>query len=93
MNRTLIPAFYRYLQAQTEEKQIEGDKEFHAALDGLVLLLERGERELLGGGGAAGEGEIRELRKGVGVWVPGEEKLGWVDIMAGPCTCVLLTLE
>ena len=85
MNRTLVPAFYRYLQAQTAEKQIEGGKDFRAALEGLVSLLERAEREVLGAGGAAGEGEIHQLRKGLGVWIPGEENLGWTDIMAGPC--------
>ncbi|PWN93637.1 glutathione S-transferase [Acaromyces ingoldii] len=32
VNRTLIPSFYRYLQAQETEKQIEGAKEFVAEL-------------------------------------------------------------
>lgn len=85
MNRTLVPAFYRYLQAQTEEKQIEGGNDFYTALEGLVSLLERAEREILGSGGVAGKGEAGELRKGLGVWVVGEENLGWTDIMAGPC--------
>jgi len=84
VNRTLVPAFYRYLQAQTKEKQIEGGNDFYTALEGLVLILERAEREILGSGGVAGEGEAGELRKGLGVWVVGEENLGWADIMAGP---------
>lgn len=85
VNRSLVPAFYRYLQAQDEEKQIEGGKEFHGAIEGLVTLLERAEREITGGGGASGEGEQRALRKGLGLWVAGGD-LGWTDIMAGPCT-------
>ncbi|CAA7258454.1 unnamed protein product [Cyclocybe aegerita] len=84
VNRYLVPAFYRYLQAQTEEKQIEGGTEFHDSLEGLVALLERAEREILEPGGASGEGELQALRKGLGLWVPGEQDLGWADIMAGP---------
>lgn len=87
INRSLIPAFYRYLQAQDEEKQIQGGKEFHTALADLVKLLERAEREILVGG-TGGEGEAQALRKGLGVWVPEEKNLGWADIMAGPCECV-----
>ncbi|KAF8914404.1 hypothetical protein CPB84DRAFT_1811706 [Gymnopilus junonius] len=61
-------------RTQTEEKQIEAGKEFHASIEGLVALLERAEREILGpagGSGASGEGELKLLRKGLGVWVPG----------------------
>lgn len=85
VNRSLVPAFYRYLQAQTEEKQIEGGKEFHVALEGLVNLLERAEREIIDPGGVSGEGEAKMLQKGLGLWVPGQKDLGWADIMAGPC--------
>ena len=85
VNRSLVPAFYRYLQAQTEEKQIEGGIDFHVALEGLVALLERAERELVGPGGSSGEGEAELLQKGLGVWIPGQKDLGWADIMAGPC--------
>ncbi|KAF8165857.1 glutathione S-transferase [Crassisporium funariophilum] len=84
INRDLIPAFYRFLQAQTPEKQIEGGQAFHAAISGLVGLMERAEREILGGGGVQGEGELRELKKGLGVWVEGADDLGWGDVMAGP---------
>ncbi|KAF5387909.1 hypothetical protein D9615_000818 [Tricholomella constricta] len=83
VNRALVPAFYRYLQAQTEDAQIEGGKEFHAALEGLVALFERAEREILGGEGAAGEGEKRALAHGLGLWVEGGD-LGYADAMAGP---------
>lgn len=85
VNRSLVPAFYRYLQAQTEEKQIEGGIDFHVALEGLVTLLERAERELVSPGGISGEGEAKLLRKGLGVWIPRQRDLGWADIMAGPC--------
>lgn len=85
VNRSLVPAFYRYLQAQTEEKQVEGGIDFHVALAGLITLLERAERELVGPGGISGEGEAELLQKGLGVWIPGQRDLGWADIMAGPC--------
>ncbi|PPQ92794.1 hypothetical protein CVT25_003905 [Psilocybe cyanescens] len=87
VNRSLVPAFYRYLQAQDEGKQIEAGREFHASLEGLVKLLERAEREIALGpdaAGVSGEGETRMLRKGLGLWVPGETELGWVDVVAGP---------
>jgi hypothetical protein len=50
INRTLVPAFYRYLQAQDPEAQISGGKEFHAAIRYLVELFERAEREVGGTG-------------------------------------------
>ncbi|PPR04652.1 hypothetical protein CVT24_011870 [Panaeolus cyanescens] len=86
VNRNLVPAFYRYLQAQTDEKQIESGKEFHDALEGLVELLKRAEREVVEGfgNGAMGEGEKRELSKGLGVWIEDETELGWADVLAGP---------
>lgn len=45
-----MPAFYRYLQAQDPEAQIDGGKEFHAAIQYLVELFERAEREVGGTG-------------------------------------------
>ena len=87
MNRSLVPAFYRYLQAQTEEKQIEGGKDFNVALEGLIALFERAEREIINPSGASGEGEAQMLKKGLGMWIPGQKDLGWADIMAGPCPC------
>ncbi|EIW56026.1 glutathione S-transferase C-terminal-like protein [Trametes versicolor FP-101664 SS1] len=45
VNRSLIPAFYRYLQAQDEAKQVEGAKGFVEALESLVTLFRRAERE------------------------------------------------
>jgi hypothetical protein len=50
INRTLVPAFYRYLQAQDSEAQIAGGKEFDAAIQYLVELFERAEREVGGTG-------------------------------------------
>lgn len=84
VNRTLVPAFYRFLQAQDTEIQINAGKEFHAAIEALVVLFERAEREVLGGGGVSGEGERKALSKGLGLWVEGGD-LGWTDVMVGPC--------
>ncbi|KAG6919781.1 hypothetical protein DXG01_001620 [Tephrocybe rancida] len=83
INRHLVPSFYRFLQAQDVSAQIDGGKELHAAIEGLIALFERTEREILGGGGASGEGELRALKRGLGLWVDGGE-LGWADVMAGP---------
>jgi len=83
VNRALVPAFYRYLQAQDVSAQIAAGKEFHAALEQLVVLLERAEKDVLGGGGVAGDGERKALSLGLGLWVEGGE-LGWTDVMAGP---------
>jgi glutathione S-transferase len=89
VNRTLVPSFYRYLQAQdsgktcsiyqlmtslhdavcTSEKQIEGGKEFLTAIEGLVQLFERAEKE---------------SESKVGLW-HADGKLSLADAMAGPC--------
>ncbi|KAI0076498.1 glutathione S-transferase [Panus rudis PR-1116 ss-1] len=68
VNRTLVPSFYRYLQAQDEEKQVQGAKEFAEAIEGLVKLFERAEKETDGK---------------VGLWHP-DGALSLADIMAGP---------
>ncbi|KAF8227620.1 hypothetical protein L208DRAFT_1405106 [Tricholoma matsutake] len=85
VSRTVVPAFYRYLQAQDQNAQIEHGKEFASSLEGLVALFERAEREIVDvGSGAAGEGEARaKLKKGLGLWVEGGE-LGMTDVMVGP---------
>ncbi|KAI6003141.1 glutathione S-transferase [Pisolithus albus] len=50
VNRTLFPAFYRYLEAQDPDAQIAGRKEFLDAIETLVGLFERAEREVGGTG-------------------------------------------
>lgn len=88
VNRILVPAFYRFLQAQDTELQITAGKEFHQAIDTLVSLLERTEREILGGGGTSGDGERQALSKGLGLWIE-DGDLGWTDVMVAPCTLLL----
>ncbi|KAK7683116.1 hypothetical protein QCA50_013789 [Cerrena zonata] len=68
VNRALVPAFYRYLQAQEEEKQIQGAKEFVDVIEGLVKLFERYEAE---------------TDCPTGLWREGGE-LGLADVMAAP---------
>lgn len=46
VNRSLVPAFYRYLQAQTEEAILSGAREYVESLQGLTALLERAEQEV-----------------------------------------------
>ena len=50
INRALVPAFYRYLQAQDPAAQIAGGNEFRAAIDTLVGLFERADKEVGGTG-------------------------------------------
>ncbi|PCH45089.1 glutathione S-transferase C-terminal-like protein [Wolfiporia cocos MD-104 SS10] len=45
VNRALIPAFYRYIQAQDEEKQIEGGRAYVEAINGLLKLFQRAQAE------------------------------------------------
>lgn len=90
VNRALVPAFYRFLQAQDTEAQISAGKEFHQAIEALTGLLERTEREILGGGGVSGAGERQALIRGLGLWIEDGE-LGWTDVMVAPCTsCVVV---
>ena len=71
VNRSLVPAFYRYLQAQDEEQVIRGGQEFLDAVLGLVKLLERTESET-------------QDETARGLW-HGNGKLNLTDAMAGPC--------
>ncbi|KAI6045302.1 glutathione S-transferase [Pisolithus marmoratus] len=50
INRALVPAFYRYLQAQDPDAQIAGGKEFLDAIETLIGLFERAELEVGGTG-------------------------------------------
>ncbi|TFY69856.1 hypothetical protein EVJ58_g172 [Rhodofomes roseus] len=68
VNRTLVPAFYRYIQAQDEEKQIQGAKDFVEAIHGLIKLFQRAEKE--------GESTC-------GLWREGGT-LSLADVVAGP---------
>ncbi|TFY50346.1 hypothetical protein EVG20_g11571 [Dentipellis fragilis] len=74
VNRAVVPAFYRYLQAQDVDAQIAGGREFHASLEQLAVLFERAEREL---------GTESETAQGAGLWQEGGE-INWADIMVGP---------
>ncbi|EEB94650.1 hypothetical protein MPER_06501, partial [Moniliophthora perniciosa FA553] len=83
ISRSLVPSFYRYLQAQDTEAQIQGGKEFSDAIQGLVSLFERAEKEVLNAS-TAGEGEKKALAVGLGLWVEGNQDIGLADAMAGP---------
>lgn len=84
VNRAVVPAFYRYLQAQDTEAQIKAGKEFQDGLDVFIAILGRAENEILGHGAVTGEGEAAMLRKGLGLWVEDNTELGWADVMAAP---------
>ncbi|KAI0036887.1 thioredoxin-like protein [Vararia minispora EC-137] len=73
VSRALLPAFYRYLQAQDADAQIAGGKEFVEAIDGLIRLLERQERET----------PQYRTGQGEGLWREGGE-INLLDVVAGP---------
>ncbi|KAJ7682313.1 thioredoxin-like protein [Mycena polygramma] len=83
ISRSIVPAFYRFLQAQDEAAQIEGGKEFRSGLEALVALFERADRDIVQGGGAAGVGEQKALAAGLGLWHEGGD-LSLSDVMVGP---------
>ena len=85
ITRTIVPGFYRFLQAQETEKQIAAGKEYREALEVLVKLFERIAREVVLGHGVSGIGERTALLQGLGLWFDGQTDLGWVDIMGAPC--------
>ncbi|KAF8885772.1 hypothetical protein BD779DRAFT_1532378 [Infundibulicybe gibba] len=76
VNRNIVPAFYRYIQAQDADSQVRYGKEFRQTLEGLVALLERAENEV------ANVGEA-DIGVGLGLWLKNGE-LGWTDVMVGP---------
>ena len=51
VSRTLVPAFYRFLQVQDPDAQVAGAQEFSSALEQLAFLLERREYEIVTKGG------------------------------------------
>lgn len=69
INRQVIPAFYRYLQAQDQDAQIESGKDFLASLVQLTALFER---------------TSREVDEPFGLWSE-SGNIGLADIMVGPC--------
>ncbi|KAH8115880.1 glutathione S-transferase [Phellopilus nigrolimitatus] len=69
INRTLVPAFYRFLQSQDEKSVVSGAKDFAESLHGLTSLLQRAEREV---GSTA-----------CGLWSESGE-LSLTDVMVGP---------
>ncbi|CAL1709224.1 unnamed protein product [Somion occarium] len=69
VNRTLVPAFYRYLQAQEEEKQIQGAKDFVESLGGLLQLFERAGKESVSTVGLWTEGELGLADVMAGPWI------------------------
>ncbi|KAK2464831.1 hypothetical protein APHAL10511_003130 [Amanita phalloides] len=73
ISRAVIPSFYRYLQAQDPEKQIEYSREFYQAVEKLVALFERAEEEL---------GSDPKLKKHLGSWSGGE--LSLADVYVAP---------
>ncbi|KAJ7126447.1 glutathione S-transferase [Mycena crocata] len=83
VSRSLVPAWYRFLQSQEEAAQIECAKDFRASLENLVALFERADREILGGGGTSGVGEQKALAAGLGLWHEHGD-LSLADVMAGP---------
>ncbi|KAJ7886757.1 thioredoxin-like protein [Mycena leptocephala] len=83
ISRSIVPAFYRFLQAQEDAAQIEAGREFRSGLETLVTMFERAEREIVQGGGAAGVGEQKALGAGLGLWLDGGD-LSLADVMVGP---------
>ena len=58
INRVLVPAFYRYLQAQDPTAQAAGETELRATIDTLVGLFERAESQVGGTGLWKESGEL-----------------------------------
>ncbi|KAI5982778.1 glutathione S-transferase [Pisolithus albus] len=69
VNRTLVPVFYRYLQAQDPDAQIAGGREFLDAIETLVGLFERADREVGGTGLWKDGGELGLVDILVGPWL------------------------
>ncbi|KAI4519573.1 glutathione S-transferase [Schizophyllum commune Loenen D] len=69
VNRTLVPAFYRYLQAQDADAQIKGGQEFLEAIRGLTDLFERMEREVARLGLWVEGGDLGYVDAMAGPWI------------------------
>ncbi|KAJ7498526.1 thioredoxin-like protein [Mycena latifolia] len=72
ISRSVVPAFYRFLQAQDEGSQIENGKDFRASIEALVALFERAEREIQ-----------KALGAGLGLWLENGD-LSLSDVMVCP---------
>ncbi|KAF7307343.1 Glutathione transferase [Mycena indigotica] len=83
VNRAIVPAFYRLLQAQEGSAQIEAAQDLRRGLERLVNLLDRAEREILGGGGTTGVGEKMALAVGLGLWNESGD-MNLTDVMVAP---------
>jgi len=83
VKHTIVPLFYRYIQAQEASAQEKFGKEFGEALEHLTSLFERAEREIVETCGVLGEGEKRARMNGLGLWMDGGN-LGWTDVVVGP---------
>ncbi|KIK60044.1 hypothetical protein GYMLUDRAFT_168585 [Collybiopsis luxurians FD-317 M1] len=70
INHSILPAYYRYLQAQDQEVQISTGKEYHESINEVA--------------DAAGQGEKKTLAVGLGLWIDGNEDIGLADVMVGP---------
>ncbi|KAK2464832.1 hypothetical protein APHAL10511_003131 [Amanita phalloides] len=73
ISRAIIPTFYRYLLSQDREKQAEYGRELYDAIEGMVELFERAEKEL---------GDDPKLKTYLGLWSGGE--LGLADVYVAP---------
>ncbi|KAJ7098757.1 glutathione S-transferase [Mycena belliarum] len=82
IGRSVVPAWYRFLQAQEQAAQIEAGKDFRTSIENPVALFERAEREIMQGG-ASGVGEQRALGAGLGLWLENGD-LNLSDVMVGP---------
>ncbi|KAH0834781.1 glutathione S-transferase [Lanmaoa asiatica] len=69
INRTLIPAFYRYLRARGPVMQAVAGNEFKATIDTLVELFERADEEVGGTGLWKEGGELGWADVMVGPWM------------------------
>lgn len=70
ISRSVVPAFYRYLQAQEPDAQAQGEKDFLDGIEKLITLFERAETE----------SEV----KSHGLWHEGGA-LSLADVLVGPC--------
>ncbi|KAJ7872081.1 thioredoxin-like protein [Mycena leptocephala] len=76
ISRSIVPAFYRFLQAQEDAAQIEAGREFRSGLETLVTMFERASEIVQGEA-------LQALGAGLGLWLDGGD-LSLADVMVGP---------